>query len=447
MHQPRPDTAESSATRAHFALCRRVARAAVVSLLVFAACQSRGADVEQELPAGAGLRELPGKHVTITTDLASSPEIDALPDYFDQAFPQWCAYFGVDEKEHADWHVRVCLMRSEPRFVAAGLIPDDLPNFLNGFMRGDRIWMNDQNSDYYRRHLLLHEGTHAFADSLVAGLGPPWFSEGIAELLATHRLVDGHVELNYFPRRREEVPRWGRIEIVNADYHARRAMSLTKLLGLEGQAYLKIEPYGWSWAVAAFLDGHPRYRARFRRLPRLAGAADFAAVVRKLFADDWAQLNEDWQLFVANLDYGYDFARNELQRDQGKPLTGSSVTIAVDADRGWQSSGVRLEAGRSYRLRAMGRYQVAPGPPPWESEPGGVSIRYYRGRPLGILLAAIRADESDGKGANGLLTPLVVGLETTFRAPRTGTLYLRVNQSSGQLDENAGTLSVEIAER
>ena len=63
------------------------------------------------------------------------------------------------------------------------------------------------------------------------------------------------------------------------------------------------------------------------------------------------------------------------------------MTVSVAADRGWQSSGVRVDAGKSYRLRAAGRYQVADRPQPWPCEPGGVSIRYYRGRPLGILLA------------------------------------------------------------
>ena len=78
-------------------------------------------------------------------------------------------------------------------------------------------------------------------------------------------------------------------------------------------------------------------------------------------------------------------------------------------------------------------------------EPGGVTIRYYRGRPLGMLLGAVRADTPGATGPNGLLKPLPLGLDTTLTAPRDGTLYLRINDSPGELADNAGSLAVEIA--
>ncbi len=81
----------------------------------------------------------------------------------------------------------------------------------------------------------------------------------------------------------------------------------------------------------------------------------------------------------------------------------------------------------------------------WESEPGGVTIRYYRGKPLGILLAAVRDDKASATAATGLIKPIVVGLETTLVAPRSGTLYLRINDAPGSLEDNAGTIAVEIA--
>ena len=56
-----------------------------------------------------------------------------------------------------------------------------------------------------------------------------------------------------------------------------------------------------------------------------------------------------WQAFVATLDYGYDFDRMAIDFRRGKPLAGP-LTVEIAADRGWQSSGVRLEAGKSYQL-------------------------------------------------------------------------------------------------
>ncbi len=423
-----------------------------LGLLLLAANATRAA--QEANPPGSAIRKLQSKHLTLETDLPASKQIDALPGYFDQAFAQWCAYFGVDEKQHEDWRARCYLMRSPERFKAAGLLPGDVPEFKSGYTRGDQIWLVDQSSEYYRRHLLLHEGTHAFMYGLVGAACAPWYLEGVAELLATHRLDSGNLNggnldgdklaLGYFPRSREEVPKLGRIEIVQSGYAARRAMSLARIFAYDQGAHFQNEPYGWCWAAAAFLDGSPRYRDRCRQLIGWAREPDFAQRVNKLFAADAERLNEDWQLFVANLDYGYDFARMDVDRVAGRPLGDGSARVSVAADRGWQSSGVQLEAGRKYHLRASGRYQIALEPRAWMCEPGGVTIRYYHGQPLGILLAAVRSDDAKATGPNGLLNPIVVGLETTFESPRTGTLYLRVNDSAGSLADNAGTLDVEI---
>ncbi len=124
------------------------------------------------------------------------------------------------------------------------------------------------------------------------------------------------------------------------------------------------EWYGWCWAAAAFLDGHPRYQARFRQLPKLVRQADFNDALIRSLGTDWATVLDDWQLYVANLDYGYDFARMEIDRTTGKPLAAGGADITVAADRGWQDSGLRLEAGKKYRIQASGRYQVAADPRP-----------------------------------------------------------------------------------
>ena len=115
--------------------------------------------IDESRVQAAGIRKLVGQRLTLYTDLPSSPAVDELPAVFDQAFPQWCAYFAVDEKDHADWRMTGRLMKDKLRFVAAGLLPDDLPPFLNGYCRHRDLWLYDKTSDYYRRHLLLHEGT------------------------------------------------------------------------------------------------------------------------------------------------------------------------------------------------------------------------------------------------------------------------------------------------
>ncbi len=263
-------------------------------------------------------------------------------------------YFRVDAAAHAAWHVRACLMRSREHFAEEGMIDDSVPDFTTGYTLSQAVWIYDQSSAYYRRHLLLHEGTHAFMYAHLGEAGPPWFAEGLAELLATHRVKDGRLSLNCFPRTREEVPKWGRIEVVQTDYAARHAKTLQAVFGLAGTIHGTVDNYGWCWAMAAFLDGHPRYRDRFRSLPAHVAQADFSERVTDLFAADRARLDEDWEVFVANIDYGYDFERMEFDTTPGKPLGSEGITVDVAADRGWQSSGVALAAGEKYRLRASG---------------------------------------------------------------------------------------------
>ncbi len=269
--------------------------------------------VDPERLAAAGIRQLQGQHITIYTDLPSAPAIDELPRVFDAAVPLWCEYFRLPPRNAQQWQMRGCIMQRHERFLATGLLPRDLPEFLHGYALGGQLWLLEQPSDYYRRHLLLHEGTHAFMQAQLHGMGPPWFAEGLAELLATHRWQDGLLQLHAFPADKELVPHWGRIKLVRDEYAAGRSMSLEQIAEYGPTAHLQNAPYGWSWAAGAFLDGHPDYSERFRRLPRRADqpAREFAQLYRQLFRNDLRQRDEQWQLFVFHLEYGYDLARGD----------------------------------------------------------------------------------------------------------------------------------------
>src|SRR5262249_16800208 len=148
-------------------------------------------------------------------------------------------------------------------------------------------------------------------------------------------------------------------------------------LAMPLEAHLQVENYGWCWAAAALLDGHPRYRDRFRQLARDVARPDFAERFRKLYADDFLDLCEEWQLFVGWIEFGFDLKRAAIAFHPGEPLPASGAKVKVAVDRGWQSTHLRLQAGQAYKLKAAGRYEVAQEPRPWISEPNGVSIRYY----------------------------------------------------------------------
>ena len=405
----------------------------------------RAVQVDDARAAAAGIRKLrPSRYLTLYTDLPVNAEIEILPEVFDQALPQWCEYFRLDPDALAAWRMTGFLMKDKRRFLSTGLLPADLPPFLHGYSRSGILWLYEQPSDYYRRHLLIHEGVHGFMATLLGGCGPPWYMEGMAELLGTHRWQDGKLRLNYMPANRDEVPEWGRVRIIKDAWTARQVMSLKKVMAIPGEEFLGNKPYAWAWAMATLLDHHPRYRERFRQLARQVRAPDFNERFYQALGNDWDDAVEEWQLLIAGMEYGYDVARTAVDFTPGRALPAQGATVTVAADRGWQNSGLRLEAGATYRLTAAGRYQVAGKPQIWWCEPNGVSIRYYQGQPLGLLLGAIRPDGPLKKGSSALLHPTPVGLGAALAPDRAGTLFLKINDSAGELGDNKGELKVRV---
>lgn len=437
--------------------CRRAAHVIASGLGISVLCvaplsqplraQTSSANVDDSRAAVAGIRKFSGQHLVLYTDLPASAAVDSLPAVFDKAVPLWAAYFGIDRAKTADWRVQAYLIGDRATFEALGLMPADNA-LLHGYATGSDIWLFNQPTDYYRRHLVLHEGTHAFMTKFLGGCGPGWYSEGMAELLATHRLDprSGELALNVMPRDRREVPMLGRIKLVRDAVAANRALGFPAVMKIDNRKQLSNEAYAWCWAAAKFLDSHPRYRERFRAVQKHVQDPKFNDLVRREFADDWVELLAEWQAYVASLDHGYDFERMAIRFERGTLSRKREVTVAVD--KGWQSSGVWLQAGTTYRIAARGRYQIATeemagGETAWPCEPSGVTIEYHDGRPLGMLLGAIVPEAAGGAT---FAKPLAIGLGCEITPEVSGTLYLRVNDSAARLGDNRGTLTIRIAD-
>ncbi|MDX1947915.1 MAG: hypothetical protein SFU86_21125 [Pirellulaceae bacterium] len=400
--------------------------------------------IDEARVASAGIRKVSGKHLTLYTDIPPG-EVDELPAVFDAAVPLWCEYFGVDPAKVADWRIVGYAILAKERFKNAGLIPENLPGFPAGYSQGSQFWLYDQPSGYYRRHLTLHEGTHCLMNRWLGGAGPPWYMEGLAELLGTHEWAGGKLNLAIMPRTKEEVPYWGRVKIIKDEAAADRGLMLNEIMRYDAHAHLRNEPYGWCWGATAFLDAHPATQAAFRDLKRETKdrTIDFSKRFYDRLKPQWQNISEDWQLFVLHCDYGYDFARSATVRKLAEPLPAAGAVATISADRGWQSTGWKLEAGKTYVLTATGRYQVAAGPPAWPCEAGGITLRYHEHRPLGMLLAAV-ADLEMPVVITPLNQPQPIGLSGEITPAATGTLYLSINEASSGLADNSGSLTVEI---
>lgn len=398
----------------------------------------------------AGLRVLQSRRLTLVTDRPprDGDGVDELPAIFDQAFEAWCRHYGMATTSAPDWRAFGCLVVDRDRFRAAGLLPAAIPDFVNGFCAADSLWLQDQSNPAYRRHLLLHEGVHAFTLTLQKLATPAWYNEGIAEYLATHRLeatAEGpRLTITPMPARATDVEQLGRIEEIRALRTAGRMPSLGEVLDAPAENHRSIRDYAANWAALVLFAGHPRYAASFAAVERGPLAADFTDRVASMPGFDASLTARDFDAFTDEVDYGYDFARSVIDWSPGRPLT-SPIRIDVHAGRGWQNAGVSLVAGGRYQLRATGRCTLGRlDDTTITTEAEGISLEWYRSRPLGRLLVA-QWQPTPVDGGRPRFLVIGEGRSTTLTATADGPVFLKLNEPPGDLADDSGSLAVEIS--
>ena len=421
-------------------------------------------EIDQRAVKAAGIQKLTGKHIVLYTDVRE-PKIDELVSVFDKSVSQWCEIFQVKPKQTKHWKMRVFLIANPndtERFKKIGLLPDHIPEFLAGYQRGPNIWLYLQPGDYYTRHLLLHEGTHAMMEWFLNGSGPPWYSEGMAELVGVHQWKDETIKLNYRLKSRDEAPYWGRVKKIKDNIKDGQFMTLEEVLTIQPQSFLKVRAYAWSWAACDFFNNHsktkeffPEIQKQVWREPRV-----FNRRLLSRLKPHWEELERDWALFVNEIDYGYAVERGQISSaaassdDPKNP----SPSFTIQSDRSWQLTNIELKKGDRIKISGLGEFKVGEFKAgqtdaddsgqtlalPCQSN--GITIEYYRGRPLGMLQAAVLAP--DGRTARdqiaGLLKPTPIGLSAEITAPSDGLLCLRINESPAKLEDNQGALEVHV---
>ncbi len=431
-------------------------RFATLLAVVSFCCQQHGqAQSLEELPAGFAV--VSGTHIDVITDMPLSDELRQLPRVFDAAMPQWYEVFDIaqdDLRSNAGlgniarpWHVVACVMLDRQRFIDAGLLPTEISTFQHGFQQGDRLWVSEQPSDYYRRHLLLHEGTHWMMWRKYGSQGPPWLAEGMAEWMGTHRWNGQELHMGIMPTSRDEVPYWGRTKLIQEQLATGVAPTLETILRYSNTAHQQTDAYAWSWAAVVFLKYHPDTADVFAKLLQRSWRTSDEAN-RWLFQQlrsRWPEVREQWQETLGDLDYGFDVQRGlrKMSRDV-QPLN-QPQTLTVDAADGWQSTGLTVPNGAQITIEATGEYIVGQLPQPWRCTPAGVSLEYYRGQPLGRLMMTTVTPLSREPQFSKPLVVYSVGSGGAFTLIEGGEVLMRINESLGGMADNSGTLRVTIA--
>jgi hypothetical protein len=330
-------------------------------------------------------------------------------------------------------------------FEQAGLL-DGVPPFEDGFQQADRVFLVEQPSNYYRRHLLLHEATHWIMYRAFGGGGAPWFMEGMAELQATHRLNKDLLNLAIIPDGPESVPHWGRFKKLSDSMKANGVPKLKRILYYGNDRQDRMDRYCWSWAACVFLSNHRVYWPDLEKssTPPLDYSLKLSEEFEKSLADRWDFVERDWKVFVDEFGWGYD-PQSDLVclersiRTIGNIIAGRS-TMELDTTDGWQLFRFPVKQGQEVNIEAKGTYVVqVRNQQAWESTPNGLTYQYHRHIPMGKLIGGFLSVDVEQP-----FEVFPVGNACDFKASRDGWLLLKINEPVGERRDNSGWLTVQI---
>ena len=384
----------------------------------------------------------------LITDCGDETLLNEFAESFDQAVDQWRQFWELPEGSLAQWRVSAFVMRDKNRFRAAGHLPSHVPDFAFGYAAGSTVWVTEQKSEYYTRHLLLHEGVHALMFSQFGGAGPSWFMEGTAELLAVHAGKSDQLIVNRVPANRQSVPYWGRFKLLSQRRDEGRVPTLQSVMRFPRELNADVESYGWSWAAVMLLSRYADTAPTFQSAARNGrdSSPKFNLQLQRELRNQWPLLCARWRLLCQSMDYGFDWESERVDLSMRDPMWDQSArTVSIASDRGWQSIGVRLQPGMRLKLTPSGRCELAAKPKPWISEPNGITVRYYRGRPLGQLIGMLVPNVPETTERLKPFDVFSVGAATEISVKQHSWLVLRVNDAIGELDDNQGAYRVEIS--
>jgi len=263
--------------------------------------------------------------------------------------------------------------------------------------------------------VIQHECTHGWCHLAFGSVGPPWLAEGVAELGAWWRAGGTAVEVD--PR------------ILGHLRSARPRPTLAEVTAPGRPADWR--DYAWRWALCHLLAHDPNYADRFPRLAVALMEGRPGAGFEEAFGQQAVQLAFDYDRFLDHVGNGYrvDLTSWPWKTPARLLADGGRAEATVDARRGWQSSGVRVEAGSVYVFVAKGSWTTAAAAEAVGPE-GAADGR-------GMLVGALFSEETLGAPV-----PIRAGLH--WIAPADGVVMLRCDDAWGELADNAGTMTVTV---
>jgi hypothetical protein len=267
------------------------------------------------------------------------------------------------------------------------------------------------------RGLPQHEAVHAYCGQAFGRTGPLWYAEGMAEMGRYWRQGDTAVHC----------------DSIVVDYlHATPPKPLAEIVsdraaGRTGDSW---QNYAWRWALCHVLETNPNFTARFRALG-LAYLHGAPARFGDSFGGMLDEIDFEYRFFLAHFDQGYrvDLCGWDWKRKFKELPTGASLGARVNAQRGWQPSGILVSVNQNYEYSASGTWQTSKdaGETTADGDPSGA------GRLEAAIFKDFTLSESFPLGSHGTFTP-----------PASGQLHLRCRDPWNELADNRGIVTIKI---
>jgi hypothetical protein len=406
----------------------------------------------------AGLRLLQSRHLLLVTD-APPEDVSGIPELADNFFAALTKTLPPlkPAADGSEFQITGFLMEAPERFQQAGLLPDEKFVIRHGRHLGYRFWMRNQPSAYYRRHLLLHEFVHCWmmCEAGMRDIPPLWFTEGLAEYLATHSATaTAPPRFGILPESQTGFEGWGRITQVREQAFGRTGfpveplppadsgLVLQDVLFPTDSTFLSELKYAQAWTLVWLLHSHPELRTRFAAVNRARSGRDFQSAFAKVDKETIERLAVVWLLMLDCLEENFDQQRSfpELNPTWKTRTPGSSdVTLEVTADRSWQPTGIFTESATTLIISATGRCTLHQQPRPWISEPAGITIEYAHNHPIGQLTAIAIPRNATQPPAR-----IPVGTQSAIPLPPNSEIWLQINDHEHSRAGNSGAYQVVI---
>lgn len=264
--------------------------------------------------------------------------------------------------------------------------------------------------------VVQHEAVHAFCFQTFGSTGPTWYSEGMAEMGQYWKKDNLAVDVSP--------------EVVS---YLRGTQPPKKLLEIVAQGQItgdSWQAYAWRWALCHLLANNPNYSGRFKGLGlnmMTGGSATFESV----YGDVALEISFEYDQFIRNLGNGYrvDLCQWDWST-RPRPIAGNRrVQSRIVANRGWQSSRLKVQKGKRYEYVCTGE---------WSSQKtGDLHDGDGNGQGHGKLVGVIFHDYTLSK-------EMVLGQRGVLEAPLDGHLFLRCQDSFSDLSDNRGEITVHF---